>query len=67
MNEVIKFIESRRSCHRFRTDPVPDEYVRAVAEAGLYAPSAMNRRPCRVIVINSPGATRNLTRFTELR
>lgn len=63
MNEVIKFIESRRSCHRFRTDPVPDEYVRAVAEAGLYAPSAMNRRPCRVIVINSPETRDRIARL----
>jgi|GEM_PF-6001730 len=34
-NEVIKNIITRRSCKKFKSDPVPQEMIDAVVEAGL--------------------------------
>ena len=40
MNEVLKNIQSRRSCRKYQADMVPQELIDQVVEAGLYAPSA---------------------------
>ena len=40
-----KFIRSRRSIRRFRTDPIPDEIIRDILECGCMAPTARNVQP----------------------
>lgn len=51
MNETIEVIRRRYSCRAFTGEPPGDEPLRAVAEAALAAPSAMNRQLWRVIVV----------------
>ncbi len=41
-NPALKLLSSRRSCRRFKDDPVPDEIMNAILEAGRYAPSSVN-------------------------
>ena len=40
-----KFIRSRRSVRRFRTDPVPEEIIQDILECGRLAPTARNVQP----------------------
>ena len=40
-NEVTRNIITRRSCKKFKSDPVPREMIDAVVEAGLYAANGM--------------------------
>lgn len=35
-NEIIKNVITRRSCKKFKSDPVPKEMIDAVIEAGMY-------------------------------
>lgn len=48
---LMNLLKSRRSIRRYRPDPVPDEMVEQLLEAGRWAPSASNRQPWQFIVI----------------
>jgi len=51
MNEVLKAIRTRRTIRRFKPDPVKDETLRTILDAGRWAPSFSNLQPWRFIVI----------------
>lgn len=44
----------RRSVRRYRPDPVPDELVAQILEAGRWSPSAVNSQPWEFIVVRDP-------------
>ena len=48
---LLALLKSRRSIRRYRPDPVPDEMVEQLLEAGRWAPSASNRQPWTFIVV----------------
>ena len=48
---LLTLLKSRRSIRRYRPDPVPDEMVEQLLEAGRWAPSASNRQPWGFIVV----------------
>ena len=50
-NEVLKSILSRRSCKKFKADPVPAEIIDAVIEAGLYAANGMAKQSAVIIAV----------------
>jgi nitroreductase len=51
MLTVAEAIEKRRSIRKFKPDPVPDELINQILEAGRLAPSGTNRQPWRFQVI----------------
>ena len=51
MNEILKAIAERYSCRDFLDTPLTDEQLKAITEAALAAPSAVNRQPWRIIII----------------
>jgi nitroreductase len=51
MNEVLKAIRNRRTIRKFRSNPVDDEMLDLILEAGRWAPSFSNLQPWRFIVI----------------
>jgi nitroreductase len=51
---VEKVIFERRSIRKFRKEPLPDEMIRRILEAGRFAPSAGNCQPWKFVVVNSP-------------
>jgi len=51
MNEVLKAIAARNSCRNFSSEPLTDEQISALVNAGLAAPSAVNRQPWHIIVV----------------
>jgi nitroreductase len=48
---LLELIKNTRSIRRFRPEPVPDEYVDKIIEAGRWAPSAGNSQPWEFIVV----------------
>ncbi|HOO26028.1 MAG TPA: nitroreductase family protein [Clostridiales bacterium] len=44
MNETLKSIAERYSCRDFADTPLTDEQIKALADAALSAPSAVNRQ-----------------------
>jgi len=53
MNETLKTIAQRYSCRDFADTPLTDGQIKALVEAAVAAPSAMNRQPWQVIVITN--------------
>jgi len=44
----------RRSVRRYRSDPVPEDMLEQVLEAGRWAPSAVNSQPWEFIIVRDP-------------
>ena len=51
--ELDVCIKGRRSVRSYTDEPVSKEQVEAVLEAGIWAPTAMHREPCKFIVIEN--------------
>ena len=51
MNETLKTITERYACRDFADTALTDEQIKALTEAALAAPSAMNLQPWHVIMI----------------
>ncbi|MEM3615698.1 MAG: nitroreductase family protein [Candidatus Methanomethylicia archaeon] len=49
--EVSEAIKVRRSIRKYRSDPIPEEYLIKILEAGRLAPSAGNRQPWHFIIV----------------
>lgn len=54
MNETLKNIKERRSVRSFKPDPVPEDLLNQVIEAGLYAPSGKNHQSAVIVAITDP-------------
>ena len=50
-NSFLQLVKSRRTIRRFKSDPVPDELIGKVIEAGRWAPSGFNMQPWEFVVI----------------
>jgi nitroreductase len=47
----LELVKNRRSIHRVKSDPVPDEYINKIIEAARWAPSGFNLQPWEFVVI----------------
>jgi len=54
MNPVLENIKNRRSVRSYKADPVPQEIIQQVIEAGNYAPTGNNRQAWRFVVVTDP-------------
>jgi nitroreductase len=55
MKSFIELARKRASIRAFRDQPVPEELLQRVLEAGRIAPSACNFQPWHFIVVRAPG------------
>ena len=51
MNEILRVIHERRSCRAYKPDPIPADALAAIVDAGLWAPTGMNRQDRHFTVI----------------
>ncbi|MBQ7585623.1 MAG: nitroreductase [Desulfovibrionaceae bacterium] len=58
MNPILEAIKMRRSCRKFKADPLPDDLLKQIAEAGSFAASGMGKQPCKIVVVRDK-ATRD--------
>jgi nitroreductase len=49
--ELDVCIKGRRSVRAYKNEPVPTEQIEAVLEAGVWAPTGMNRQPWKFVII----------------
>lgn len=54
MNEILQAIANRRSTRHYAPDPVPEAALKAVLEAGLWAPTARNAQEIHMTVLRDP-------------
>lgn len=51
MNEILEALKTRRSCRSYKPEQVPDEILDKVLEAGIFAPSGMNRQSTFAVAV----------------
>lgn len=51
MNETLQTIRNRYSCRSFTGEAIGQEQVKAIAQAAVQAPSALNLQPWKIVVI----------------
>jgi nitroreductase/Pyruvate/2-oxoacid:ferredoxin oxidoreductase delta subunit len=66
MTPVEEVIYKRRSNRIYKKDPVPDELLRRVIEAGRFAPSAGNNQPWSFLVINDRKEMDDLIPYVDI-
>ena len=52
--ELFEAIKNRRSIRKYKADPVSDEKINAILEAGRWAPSWANTQCWRFVVVRDP-------------
>ena len=63
MNEVLQAIKERKSVKKFKGTPVPKECIEQIIEAGLYAPSGLNKQAPIVIAVTDKKTRDELSRL----
>lgn len=63
MNETLQNIITRRSVKKYKDTSVPEDLVRAIAEAGTYAPTGMNRQSPLIIAVTNRQLRDKLSRM----
>lgn len=58
--DILEVIKTRRSIRKYTPDPVSEEEINKILEAGRWAPSSSNRQPWRFIVLRSEETRRKL-------
>jgi len=61
--EFEKLIVARYSVRSYRSDPIPDQVLSKVLEAGCLAPTAANRQAFCILVIHTAGRAEQLKRI----
>lgn len=51
MNDFINRMIEKRSCKNFKSDPVPEDMINDIIQAGLYAPTGMGQQSPIVVAI----------------
>ena len=65
MNEVLNVIKSRRTIRRFKPDPIDEEKIQMILEAGRWAPSFSNLQPWKFIVTKDKNINNELDRASR--
>ena len=48
---LLELVKHRRSIHKFKPDPIPDEYIERIIEVARWSPSGANSQPWEFVVI----------------
>ena len=63
--EVIEAIKTRRSIRHYTSQPVPDDSIAHIIEAGIWAPSGLNNQPWRFVIVQSKDKKEELSQCTS--
>ena len=59
--DLYDVILKRRSIRNYSAEPIPEEKLRRIIEAGLLAPTGRNRKPCEFYVIKDKTLLKKLS------
>jgi len=65
--DIIEEIRSRRSVRKFTPEPVSEELVDRILEAGRWAPSGLNNQPWRFAVVRDRRLIAAISELTHYR
>lgn len=62
---LLALVKQRRSCRKFKEDPVPDEHIEKIIEVARWAPSGANTQPWDFVVVKREELRRKINEFIE--
>ncbi|MBI5055690.1 MAG: nitroreductase family protein [Nitrospirae bacterium] len=63
--DIFEIIKTRRSIRKFTEEPIADEIVDRIIEAGMWAPSGMNNQPWKFAVIKDSEMKTKISSLTH--
>lgn len=63
--DLYETMSTLRAVRKLRTDPIPDEVLERVLQAGCWAPTGGNTQPWRVVVVTDPDVKQGLADIYE--
>lgn len=63
--DIIEIIKTRRSVRKFTPDPVSEDLVEKILEAGRWAPSGLNNQPWRFAIVRDSERIMEISKFTH--
>ncbi len=64
-SDILQPIKSRRAIRKYKPEPVPQELIDEILEAGRWAPSGLNNQPWKVMIISDEAQKNELSSFTK--
>ena len=61
---MLDLIKTRRSIRRFKPEPIEDETIYKIIEAGTWAPSGKNNQPWKFVVIKDKTIKEKIAQYT---
>ncbi|MEO3994080.1 MAG: nitroreductase family protein [Desulfurococcaceae archaeon TW002] len=61
---MLEVIKGRRSIRSFRNESIPEEHLRTILEAGVWAPSGGNAQPWEFVVIRNKSTIDKIKLFS---
>ena len=65
MNETLRTIRERRSCRAYRDEKIPDDILNSIVDAGLWAPTGMNKQDRHFTVIRDKTILQRMDKLTQ--
>lgn len=62
--DFLSLAKERFSCRKFSDKPVEEEKLEKIIQAGLYAPTAVNKQPFKIFEIKTPEGIEKLKKAT---
>ena len=62
---MLELITSRRSVRKFTGEPVPEEAIEKILEAGRWAPSGLNNQPWRFALVRDETLRKEISQLTR--
>lgn len=59
--DLYDVILKRRSIRNYSAEPIPEEKLRRIIEAGLLAPTSRNRKPCEFYAVRDKAMLKSLS------
>ena len=60
--DTMRIIMNRRSTRKYKDEPVPEDKVNMILQAGLLAPTSQNRKPCEFYLVNDKARLEKLSK-----
>ncbi len=61
MNDILKNLTERRSVRSYRKEQISEAELDAVLEAGVWAPTGMNRQAVKLVAVTDPETVKKLS------
>ncbi len=66
MADILDVISSRKSIRRYTTDPIPQDLILRILEAGRWAPTGENYQPWKILVVKKPETRAAIARLAKI-